>query len=71
MKVSDIYKCSNVIMMFTNAVINDGYANEVFDGNWSYIPESIMNAEVDFWHIIKVRQSGGSIMADKIFVALK
>ena len=71
MTVKDIYKCGNVVETFTNAVINDSYANEVFDGNWSYIPESIMNAEIDFWYIIKVRQSGDFIMADKIFVALK
>ena len=71
MKVADIYKCSNVIMMFTNAVINDSYVNEVFNGNWGDIPETIMNAEVDFWNITKIKKDKASIMATEIFVSLK
>lgn len=71
MTVNDIYKCSNVIMMFTNAVINDSYVNEVFNGNWGDIPETIMNAEVDFWNITKIKKGKTSIMATEIFVSLK
>ena len=72
MTVNDIYKCSNVIMMFTNAVINDSYVNEVFNGNWGDIPETIMNAEVDFWNITKIKKDKTfSIMATEIFVSLK
>lgn len=67
MKVSDIYKCGNVIITFTNAVINNSYANEVFNGNWGDIPETIMNAEVDFWDIAKIKKG----MATEIFVSLK
>ena len=67
MKVSDIYKCGNVIIAFTNAVINNSYANEVFNGNWGDIPETIMNAEVDFWDITKIKKG----MATEIFVSLK
>ena len=67
MKVSDIYKCGNVIITFTNAVINNSYANEVFNGNWGDIPETIMNAEVDFWDITKIKEG----MATEIFVSLK
>ena len=72
MTVKDIYKCSNVIMMFTNAVINDSYVNEVFNGNWGDIPETIMNAEVDFWNITKIKKDKiFPIMATEIFVSLK
>ena len=67
MKVSDIYKCGNVIITFTNAVINNSYANEVFNGNWGDIPETIMNADVDFWDITKIKNG----MATEIFVSLK
>ena len=71
MTVNDIYKCSNVIMMFTNVVINDAYVNEVFNGNWGDIPETLMNRELDFWNITKIKKSKTSIMATEIFVALK
>ena len=70
MKVSDIYKCSNVIMMFTNVVI-DYNVNEVFNGNWADIPESLMNRELDFWNITKIKKGKTSVMATEIFVALK
>lgn len=76
MKVSDIYKCGNVFETFTNVIINDSYTNEVFNGSWSHMPETIMNAEVDFWNITKIKtkikkDKTFSIMATEIFVSLK
>lgn len=71
MKVSDIYKCGNVFETFTNVIVNDSYTNEVFNGNWSHMPETIMNAEVDFWNITKIKKGKTSIMATEIFVSLK
>lgn len=72
MKVSDIYKCGNVFETFTNVIINDSYTNEVFNGSWSHMPETIMNAEADFWNITKIKKDKTfSIMATEIFVSLK
>lgn len=71
MIVNDIYKCGNVFEAFTNVIINDGYTNEVFNGSWSHMPETIMNAEVDFWNITKIKKGKTSSMATEIFVSLK
>lgn len=70
MKVSDIYKRSN-INEGTRFLIHSDDGVTVYDGTWCNMSEKLKGVEVLFFSINKVDKMGKLIYAKEVFVALK